>query len=67
MGLTHYIRIFNYREHTGDAQHIGRRFSCDGLDSCQLTELARLALDGVVNINPGSASAGRQFQPGGVK
>ncbi len=67
MGITHYTRIFSNREHTGDAQHIGRRFSCDGLDARQLTELARLAFDGVVNINPGSASAGRQFQLSGVK
>ncbi|MNZ78305.1 hypothetical protein D3C78_968740 [compost metagenome] len=59
--------LFNHGQHTRDAQYIRRGLARDRLDAGQLTELARLALDGVVNINPGSASAGRQFEPGGVK
>ena len=59
--------LFNHGQHARDAQHIRRRFARGRLDARQLAELARLALDGVVNINPGPAGTGSQLQGGGIE
>lgn len=67
MGFGHYGRVFNHRQYPGDTQYIGGCFPGDRLNAGQLAKLTRLAFDGVVNIDPGSASAGCQFQPVRVK
>lgn len=59
--------LFNQSEHARDTQYIRRGLTRDGLDAGQLAELARLALDGVVNINPGPAGTGRQLQRGRIE
>lgn len=59
--------LFNQSEHARDTQYIRRGLTRDGLDAGQLAELARLALDGVVNINPGTTGAGSQLQRGRIE
>lgn len=59
--------LFNHGQHTRDTQYIRRGLARDRLDAGQLAELARLALDGVVNINPGPTGTGSQFQRGGIQ
>ena len=51
--------LFNHGQHTRDAQHIRRGLARDWLDAGQIAELAGLALDGVVNINPGKTGPGQ--------
>ena len=59
--------LFNHGQHARDTQYIRRGLARDRLDAGQLAELARLALDGVVNINPGTAGSGSQFQRDGIE
>lgn len=59
--------LFNHGQHTCDAQYNRRGLARDRLDAGQFTELARLTLDGVVNINPGTTGTGSQLQRGGIE
>ncbi|MNU00863.1 hypothetical protein D3C72_2440980 [compost metagenome] len=59
--------LFNHGQHSRDTQYIRRGLARDRLDAGQLAEFARLALDGVVNINPGTTGAGSQLQCGGIE
>jgi hypothetical protein len=59
--------LFNHGQHARDAQHVRRGLARDRLDAGQLAELARLALDGVVNIYPGTTGMGSQLQRGGLE
>ncbi|MDT4888061.1 hypothetical protein FQZ97_1245680 [compost metagenome] len=67
MGFVQGTGLFNHGQYTCDAQHIRRRLARDRLDAGQLAELARLALDGVVNIDPGPSGPGSQLQRGGIE
>ena len=67
VGFVQRTSLFNHGQHARDTQYIRRRLARDRLDAGQLAELARLALDGVVNINPGPAGTGSQLQGGGME
>lgn len=66
VGFLQCIGLFNHGQHARDTQYIRRGFARDRLDAGQLAELARLALDGVVNIDPGTTGTGSQFQRDGI-